>query len=70
VYEVRADVGECEVEVLPHIAEGLSSRDIGAKLLASEQTIKVHVKHIMDKPTASDRTQAVAFAVCRGIIRF
>ena len=61
---------EREVEVLRHIAEGLRNRDIGEKLFISEETVKVHVKHIMDKLGASDRTQAVAIAVRRGIIQF
>ena len=35
----------------------------------SEETVKVHIKHIMEKLGASDRTQAVAIAVRRGIIQ-
>jgi hypothetical protein len=35
----------------------------------SEETVKVHVKHLMEKLGASDRTQAVAIAVRRGIIQ-
>jgi DNA-binding NarL/FixJ family response regulator len=58
-----------EVEVLGHIAEGNRNRDIAEKLFISEETVKVHVKHIMDKLGASDRTQAVAIAVRRGIIQ-
>jgi DNA-binding NarL/FixJ family response regulator len=61
---------EREVEVLRHVAEGYRNRDIGEKLFISEETVKVHVKHIMDKLGASDRTQAVAIAVRRGIIQF
>ena len=61
---------EREVEVLRHIAEGQRNRDIGEKLFISEETVKVHVKHIMEKLGASDRTQAVAIAVRRGIIQF
>ncbi len=58
-----------EVEVLRHVAEGRRNRDIAEKLFISEETVKVHVKHIMDKLGASDRTQAVAIAVRRGIIQ-
>lgn len=61
---------EREVEVLRHVAEGHRNRDIGEKLFISEETVKVHVKHIMEKLGASDRTQAVAIAVRRGIIQF
>ncbi len=57
-----------EVEVLQQIAGGNRNRDIAERLFISEETVKVHIKHIMDKLGASDRTQAVAIAVRRGII--
>jgi DNA-binding NarL/FixJ family response regulator len=57
-----------EVEVLRKIAEGNRNKDIGEVLFISEETVKVHVKHIMDKLGAKDRTQAIAIAVRRGII--
>lgn len=59
---------EREVEVLRAIAEGNRNRDIANKLFISEETVKVHIKHIMEKLNASDRTQAVAIGVRRGII--
>lgn len=57
-----------EVDVLQHLAGGNRNRDIAERLFISEETVKVHVKHIMEKLGASDRTQAVAIAVRRGII--
>jgi DNA-binding NarL/FixJ family response regulator len=57
-----------EREVLSQIAEGKRNRDIGEKLFITEETVKVHIKHIMEKLAASDRTQAVAIAIRRGII--
>ena len=57
-----------EVEVLRQVAGGNRNRDIAERLFISEETVKVHVKHIMDKLGASDRTQAVAIGVRRGII--
>jgi DNA-binding NarL/FixJ family response regulator len=54
--------------VLQHIAGGNRNRDIAEKLFISEETVKVHIKHIMEKLGASDRTQAVAIALKRGII--
>jgi DNA-binding NarL/FixJ family response regulator len=57
-----------EIEVLRQVAEGNRNRDIGEKLFIAEETVKVHIKHIMDKLGASDRTQAVAIAIRRGII--
>ena len=60
---------EREVEVLRHIADGNRNRDIAERLFISEETVKVHIKHIMEKLGASDRTQAVAIALRRGIIQ-
>jgi DNA-binding NarL/FixJ family response regulator len=60
---------EREVDVLGHIAGGNRNRDIAHRLFISEETVKVHVKHIMEKLGASDRTQAVAIAARRGIIQ-
>jgi DNA-binding NarL/FixJ family response regulator len=57
-----------EIEVLQHIAGGNRNRDIAQRLFISEETVKVHIKHIMEKLGASDRTQAVAIGVRRGII--
>jgi DNA-binding NarL/FixJ family response regulator len=58
-----------EIDVLRHVAGGNRNRDIAERLFISEETVKVHVKHIMEKLGASDRTQAVAIAVRRGIIQ-
>jgi DNA-binding NarL/FixJ family response regulator len=58
-----------ETEVLNHVAGGNRNRDIGQKLFIAEETVKVHMKHIMEKLGASDRTQAVAIAVRRGFIQ-
>jgi len=58
-----------EVDVLRLIATGNRNRDIAERLFISEETVKVHIKHIMEKLNASDRTQAVAIAVRRGIIQ-
>ena len=58
-----------EIDVLKHIAGGNRNRDIAQILFISEETVKVHIKHIMEKLGASDRTQAVSIAVRRGIIQ-
>jgi DNA-binding NarL/FixJ family response regulator len=57
-----------EVDVLQKMAGGNRNRDIAEQLFISEETVKGHVKHIMEKLGASDRTEAVAIAVRRGII--
>jgi DNA-binding NarL/FixJ family response regulator len=58
-----------EIDVLGHIAGGNRNRDIAERLFISEETVKVHIRHIMEKLGASDRTQAVAIAVRRGIVQ-
>jgi DNA-binding NarL/FixJ family response regulator len=57
-----------EMEVLRHVAEGSRNRDIANKLFIAEETVKVHLKHIMGKLGATDRTQSVTIAARRGII--
>jgi len=57
-----------EVDVLRHVAEGNRNRDIAGRLFISEETVKVHLRHIMGKLGANDRTQSVAIAARRGII--
>jgi len=57
-----------EIEVLEQISGGNRNRDIAERLFISEETVKVHIKHIMEKLGANDRTQAVAIALRRGII--
>jgi DNA-binding NarL/FixJ family response regulator len=63
------DLTAREIEVLQQVAGGNRNRDIAQRLFISEETVKVHVKHIMDKLGAKDRTQAITIAVRRGIIQ-
>ncbi len=58
-----------EIDVLRRIAGGNRNKDIADLLFISEETVKVHIKHIMDKLDAKDRTHAIAIAVRRGIIQ-
>lgn len=69
--EHLADEGlsEREIQVLKRVADGNRNRDIAEQLFISEETVKVHIKHIMEKLGANDRTQAVAIGVRRGIIQ-
>jgi len=60
---------EREIDVLRHVAVGNRNREIAERLAISEETVKVHVKHILEKLGANDRTGAVAIAVRRGIIQ-
>jgi DNA-binding NarL/FixJ family response regulator len=56
------------VEVLRHITQGNRNRDIARRLFIAEETVKVHIKHIIGKLGATDRTHSVAIAARRGII--
>lgn len=58
-----------EIEVLQKVAGGNRNIDIATLLFISEETVKGHVKHIMEKLGASDRTDAVAIGVRRGMIQ-
>ncbi|MEW6030381.1 MAG: response regulator [Chloroflexota bacterium] len=55
-----------EQEVLQLIADGMSNRDIAAKLVISEKTVKTHVSNILAKLNLDDRTQAAIYALHRG----
>jgi DNA-binding NarL/FixJ family response regulator len=57
-----------ERDVLRLVADGHRNRAVAERLFISEETVKAHIKHIMDKLGANDRTHAVAIAVRRGII--
>jgi DNA-binding NarL/FixJ family response regulator len=65
---VDESLSEREIEVLRQVANGVRNRDIGTRLFITEATVKAHIKHIMEKLGASDRTEAVTIAVRRGVI--
>jgi DNA-binding NarL/FixJ family response regulator len=58
-----------EIDVLRLVAEGNSNREVAGRLFISEETVKAHLKHLMLKLDASDRTQAVTIAIRRGFIQ-
>ena len=55
-----------EQEVLQLIADGMNNRDIAAKLVISEKTVKTHVSNILNKLNLDDRTQAAIYALRHG----
>jgi DNA-binding CsgD family transcriptional regulator len=57
-----------ELEVLQLIADGLSTKEMAARLFVSENTVKTHTSRVLDKLGASRRTQAVQLAKTQGII--
>ena len=56
-----------ELQVLKHLALGLSNREIGSSLGISVETVKEHVQNILRKQNSSDRTEAAVWAVKHGI---
>lgn len=57
-----------EVQVLQHVAEGLSNKETADILEIGEDTVKGHLRNIMDKLGANNRTHAVTIGIQRGII--
>ena len=57
-----------EIEVLRSVARGNANKEIAARLSLTEETVKAHIRSILGKLEANDRTHAVAIGVKRGII--
>jgi DNA-binding NarL/FixJ family response regulator len=58
-----------EMDVLHCLAQGMTSAQIASELFISENTVKTHVRHILEKLEASNRAEAVSRAIQLGIIR-
>ena len=67
VYDHDVPLTNREMQVLRHIAMGLSNREIGKSLEISVETVKEHVQNILRKLDVNDRTQAAVWAVKRGL---
>jgi DNA-binding CsgD family transcriptional regulator len=57
-----------EMEILEHIAGGMSTREIASALFVSENTVKTHASRLFDKLSVKRRTQAVQVAKSLGLI--
>ena len=64
----QESLSDREIEVLKLVAAGKSNREIGALLNITEQTAKAHLKRIIGKLGANDRTHAVTMALDRGFL--
>lgn len=62
------ELSEREVEVLQYVADGKSNREIADTLTISEKTVKAHLRSIFRKLEVSDRAQAVAYAMRKGLV--
>jgi DNA-binding NarL/FixJ family response regulator len=58
-----------ELRVLTCVAAGNSNREVAEQLSVCEETVKAHMKNVLSKLRAKDRTHAVTIALKRGIIR-
>ena len=58
-----------EIEVVSLMSTGLTNAQIAGRIGRTEETVKVHVKNILQKLDVRDRTAAVTIAVRRGFIR-
>jgi two-component system, NarL family, response regulator len=63
------ELSERERQVLQYMANGRSNKEIGQVLYISENTVKAHVKSILTKLDAMGRTEAIAIAINRGLIK-
>lgn len=66
--ETQTPLTERELQVLRHVAHGLSNREIGGSLGISIETVKEHVQNILRKIDVKDRTQAAVWAVKGGFV--
>ena len=58
-----------ELEGLRHLVDGKRNPDIAERLSIARETVKRHMRHILNKLGANDRTQALAIALRRGVIQ-
>ncbi|HIA53849.1 MAG TPA: response regulator transcription factor [Candidatus Melainabacteria bacterium] len=65
---VYAELSDRETQVLHLIVDGFSNQQIAEKLEISKETVKTHVRHLMDKLAVSDRTQAAVKALRYGLV--
>ncbi|MBI2856493.1 MAG: response regulator transcription factor, partial [Chloroflexi bacterium] len=57
-----------ELQVLQLAADGLSNKEIAGELVISEKTVKNHISNIFSKLQVNDRTQAILFALRKGLV--
>lgn len=62
------DLSTTEIEILRHVASGCSNKIVADKLGISEDTVKGHMKSVLAKSQAKDRTHAVMIAMKRGFL--
>lgn len=66
---LHVQLSERELQVLRLVAKGKANKEIADELSVGEGTIKTHLKHLLSKLDAPDRTRAVTLAIERGLLR-
>ena len=64
----KTPLTERELQILNFLRKGWTTSDISSELVISENTVKTHIRHILEKLSASNRTEAVSIAIQNGII--
>lgn len=66
--DIDVPLTQRESQVLGHLAQGLTNKEIARKLDISYETVKEHVQHVLQKIGVTDRTQAAVWAVRKGLV--
>ena len=66
--EARDELTSREIEVLELVVEGAKNREIAAALSISENTVKIHLRNILEKLHLQNRIQAAVYAVRQGLV--
>jgi DNA-binding CsgD family transcriptional regulator len=64
----RSELSNREVEVLGHVASGMSNKEVARRLGISQPTVRKHLSHACAKLHATNRTAAVAYAIRSGLL--
>ena len=67
--ETREKLSPRELETLKLMGQGLSNKSIAEQMFISQNTVKYHIRNILQKLTVQNRTEAVAFALREGLIQ-
>ncbi len=67
-FEARDELTSREIEVLELVVEGAKNREIAAALSISENTVKIHLRNILEKLHLQNRIQAAVYAVRQGLV--
>lgn len=66
--DIDVPLTQRESQVLGHLVQGLTNKEIARKLDISYETVKEHVQHVLQKIGVTDRTQAAVWAVRKGLV--